>query len=285
MFQSLQLYIQSRFGLISLIEIAIITVIFYFIFTWVKGTQAEQVVKGLIVLLILLVLCQYLGLSTLTFIIQNILTWIFLLIIVVFQPELRSILERIGNTTFKTKTLKPKTQTNVIENSINSIVAAAEGLSNLKEGALIVCQGNTGLKNFQSRGTKLNAKISTKLIISIFLNKGPLHDGAVILDIDKDQIEAAGCILPIKEELNLPTTYGTRHIAGYTLSEITDALIIVVSEETGNISVFENGEKYFDLSRNELKEILVKRFLDSYENRDLKNRFFFLFGLNQKKAN
>jgi diadenylate cyclase len=180
---------------------------------------------------------------------------ILVVLIIVFQPELRRTLERLGRGRFLRRMgLTPKASSWFIRSLVRSI----EWLADNKTGAIIALERNTGLNDFIESGTRLDALISHELLISIFGNKSPLHDGAMI--IQGDRITAAGCLLPLSESKMLDKSLGTRHRAAVGLSEMTDALIIVVSETTGGISMAENG----NLTRSVIREMLEEKLFSMY---------------------
>ncbi len=263
----LQLFFQSRFTLLSIIEVFILTFIIYQIFKLVSGTQAEKVIRGLILILLLVPISEFFGLTTLNFLIRNIFTWIFLLIIIVFQPELRTALERIGNSNITGLSLRRNRNINQVEETINILIESVEILSTTKTGALIVCEQKTGLKNIEASGTVINAKITPQLISNIFYNKAPLHDGAIIVSMEESIIKAAGCVLPLTRRKDIPDQLGMRHRAGIGISEHSDALTIIVSEETGNISYSQNSEFKNDVSLEDLKIKLLNTFVEPLTNR------------------
>ena len=258
----LQLFFQSHFTLLSVVEILVLTFLIFQIFKLVSGTQAEKVIRGLILILLLVPISEFFGLTTLNFLIRNIFTWIFLLIIIVFQPELRTALERIGNSNIFGLSLLRNREIDNIEKTINTLVDAVQVLASTKTGALIVCEAKTGLKNIESTGTIIDGKISSTLLSNLFYNKAPLHDGAVIVSIDQDQVKAAGCVLPLTQNQEVPNQYGMRHRAGLGISEQSDALTIIVSEETGEISYSLNSSFYPDVTLEELKLALLDKYVE-----------------------
>lgn len=269
----IQVYLQSHVTIITIIEILLLTFIFYQIFKWISGTQAEQVIKGFILLLFLLPLCNILGLNTLSFLLRSIFTWIFLLIIIVFQPELRSALEQLGNSIFLFSGIGKNRQIDKIERSIYNLKEAVRNLAKEHTGALIVCVAKTGLKNIEDTGTKINADISYPLLSSIFFNNSALHDGAVIVTVTENRIDAAGCVLPLSDRRKLPLYFGTRHRAGIGISEQSDAITIIVSEETGRITVTRNGAYQHNISPEKLERILLEEYVYPLKS-EKKNSFF-----------
>lgn len=261
-------FLQSQLTISSAVEIILITVVVYFLLGWVVDTQAEQVLKGIFVLLLILPLSDWLGLSTITFLIKSAFTWLFLFIIIVFQPELRSALESLGSKGIINPWKNTSREIKDTTRSIDEVVSAVELLSKDHTGALIVCENNTGLKNIAASGIKLDSRISWEILVNIFTVNRPLHDGAVILSFYKNEIIAAGCLLPLTERRDLISSLGTRHRAGIGLSEQSDSLVIIVSEETGYISYVTGGNLNRNVSPEVLKEVLMTRYVEPLEEND-----------------
>ncbi|WP_276880839.1 diadenylate cyclase CdaA [Anaerococcus tetradius] len=226
----------------DIIDIAIIAYVIYKLFSLLRNTRAEQVLKGLIFVLIFASIADLLNLNTVSWVMNQFLTVALVFIIVVFQPELRSALERLG----RGRSLFSNDKIQRDERSINELVSAMSSLSRQKIGALVVLEREVGLADIIESGTKLDADISSELLINIFIPNTPLHDGAVI--IRKNTIAAAACYLPLSSSNTISKELGTRHRAAIGISEKSDCLVVIVSEETGNISVAENGKmnRYFD---------------------------------------
>ncbi|MGL6293815.1 diadenylate cyclase CdaA, partial [Eubacterium aggregans] len=219
--EELLVYIQSRVTFVNIIEVAIIAFFIYEVLMWIQGTQAEQVAKGIFVLLILAPLSSWLGFATLSYLLDNLFTWAFIIFVVVFQPELRSALEQIGNRGFFDRFTKTKDKVK-IEKDIREITEAVEHLSGGQIGALIVCEMNTGLNDIVGTGIVLNSDSSAELLENIFTPNRPLHDGAVIIDLKNGKIRAAGCLLPLTDNRKLDSELGTRHRAAIGISEKSD---------------------------------------------------------------
>nr|WP_072536473.1 diadenylate cyclase CdaA [Anaerococcus mediterraneensis] len=226
----------------DVIDIAIIAFVIYKLFSLLRNTRAEQVLKGLILVLIFASIADMLNLNVVSWVMNQFLTVSLVFIIVVFQPELRTGLERIG----RGRSIFSQDRIKRDEDSVNELVSAMSSLSRQKIGALVVLERQVGLSDIVESGTKLNSDISSELLINIFIPNTPLHDGAVI--IRKDTIVAAACYLPLSTSNTISKELGTRHRAAIGITERSDAVVIVVSEETGNISVCENGviNRYFD---------------------------------------
>lgn len=260
--------IQGAFNLNSplrvfllVVDIAIVTVIIYYLYRLIRQTRAVQIFKGIAMLIVLLAISQLLDLTILKFILSNFLTYGMILIIIVFQPELRSALERLGRkniTQFFDFDDKIKDKQVVSE-----IVKAVEIMSLKKIGALIVIEQGTKINDIVREGVDLSAKVSSELIQTIFNPRTPLHDGAII--IEGNQIKAAKCVLPLASENIIPKNVGTRHRAAVGISEVSDALVIVVSEETGTISFVEDGKMKRDLTGDKLTSMLLRSFDNNRE--------------------
>jgi len=236
-----------------LLDILIVALLFYWAYLFLKETRAMRIIYGIVILAVIFMLGRALQLSTLNFILKYIITVIVVAIPVVFQPELRSALERLGRADIVGGFggLKRSKMISIVK----EIVQSTELLSKNKIGALIVLTRQTGLRDYIETGVRLNAEVTTEVLMTIFTPKTPLHDGAVIIDGDK--IIAAGCTLPLAE-IQYDYNLGTRHRAAIGLSMQTDALVIVVSEERGMVSLGSNGILSRDLSSEKLEELLVK---------------------------
>lgn len=235
------------------IDIFIVSVILYYMINLIRETRAMQLVKGIIFLFLAFFISQWLKLNALNYILGGAMQIGAFAIVVIFQPELRNLLERMGR--FKVGSIIDFAGTTTDEEQlrvIESVALAASNMADSRTGALIVMERMTRLGEFISTGTMLDANVSSALLENIFVPNTPLHDGAVV--IRNNKVVTAGCILPLTANNNLSRDLGTRHRAAIGLSEVTDAVIIVVSEETGKISIALNGS----LTRNLSKESLVK---------------------------
>lgn len=234
-----------------IIDILIVAFIIYWVYIFLKETRAMRILYGIVFLLLLFFISKLLNLVALNYLLQALTTMFVVAIPVVFQPELRSLLERLGRADivndFK------KLRSSEIDEIFWNILGAVKKLSGANVGALIVISQKTGLKNIIETGTKIDAKISENLLLTIFQPKSALHDGAVVIRGNK--ITAAGCMLPLTE-YNFDSTIGTRHRAAIGLSEQSDAVIIVVSEEKGTISIASKGILNQDIKIEKLKSIL-----------------------------
>lgn len=253
---------------ILFIDIAIVVFIVYYFFKLIKQTRAEQIVKGILILFLLLIISNVFNMVILKFLLTNLMTYGTLLLIVVFQPELRSAFEKIGRSSKISNVFEVEDDI-LIKHSITEIVKAVEIMSLKKIGVLIVIEGNTKVSEVLKEGINLSAKVSSELLQNIFMPRTPLHDGAVI--IDKSEILAAKCILPLASENTVEKKLGTRHRAAVGITEISDALVIVVSEETGIISIAEGGKLKRNLNGEQLKDILNKKIYRRVALKSLKN--------------
>ncbi len=236
--------------LIDVLDVLIISYILYKLYFFIRGSRAAQMFIGLVIILVASVFVQLLGFAGLNWIFSNLRTVWLVAFVILFQPELRRILIYLGQVPLIRKILKVTIPRRLTE----EMVKAAMELSKRGYGGLIVIVQNTGIKSVLETGQRIQAEISVPLIVSIFNPRSPLHDGAVI--IQNDMIEAAQCILPLSQNPDIDPKFGTRHRAALGLSEESDAVIIVVSEETGKISLAYEGELYAELDYNTLREKL-----------------------------
>ncbi|MEW6458305.1 MAG: diadenylate cyclase CdaA [Bacillota bacterium] len=232
----------------------LILLIAYKIFTLVRGTQAVRLIKGLVVLAGLTVVAQVLKLPLLSWTLEKIWTMAFVALPVIFWPELRLLLDKLGRGRPFSRLVAGNFPLKAL---VGEIAAAVETLSRDRVGALIVIERETGLKEYVQTGTPLDALVSRLLLLQLFAKNTPLHDGAVI--IKGNRVVAAGCYLPLSLDERLARELGTRHRAGIGLSKLTDALVVIVSEETGTVSLAENGTltRYLDAAT--LAELLETR--------------------------
>ena len=234
------------FRLNDVLDIVIVAYLVYKILGFIQETRAQQLVRGLVVLGIVFFLSDFLKLYLLNWLLRNFVTMGLFALIVLFQPELRRGLEQLGRRNIVSGQFRSLDKVNAIE-VVKEIVAAVDDFSATRTGALIVFERETMLNDIIETGTIVDARISVRLLGNLFYEGSPLHDGAVI--IRGDRIHAASCVLPLTEKKNIGRNLGTRHRAGLGVSEVSDALVIVVSEETGVISVAENGNfrRFMDL--------------------------------------
>lgn len=251
----------EAFNLISVIDILIVAFVLYKGMMIIKGTRAVQLIKGLVVLILASLISNWLGLRTVGWILAQLQTVLVVALPVVFQPELRRALEKLGRGKFFAR---PATILNeeAINKLVEEIVRAVKLISKNSHGALIIIEREIGVNDFIETGIKIDGLVSSEFMVNIFVPKSPLHDGAAI--IRGDRVIAASCFLPLSENPNLSKELGTRHRAGLGLTEQSDALAVIVSEETGVISIAEEGRLTRYLDENTLKEILNIRLQAKY---------------------
>lgn len=241
----------------DIVDILVISYAIYKLIQLVKETRAAQLLKGFIGILVIYWVSSWLNLYAVTWVLTNILTVGMILIVVVFQPELRRIFEKLGRSSSLFSLTKIKNEQAIY--LAEEITNAVGSLSRQNIGALIVIENRVGLSDIAETGTAINGLVSSSLLINIFIPNTPLHDGAVI--IKEDKIAAAGCFLPLTNDNTLSKDLGTRHRAGIGMGEKSDAFIIIVSEETGIISVVENGVLSRHMDTETLKESLYKLYI------------------------
>ncbi len=251
--------ILSNFSLADAIDIVIIAYIIYWILKLIKQTRAERLLRGLVILVVSVYASDLLGLRTTYYILSNSMTVGVMALLIVFQPELRRGLERLGRGKFLSRSPFMLNEEDTIK-PIDEIAHALEHLSYNKIGALILIEMETGIPELINTGTPVNSDITSALLVSIFFPNTPLHDGATI--ISGDQIRAAGCFLPLSDNPNLSKQLGTRHLAAIGATEQCDAIALIVSEETGTISMAREGKisRFLDINtvRERLKAVFEK---------------------------
>ncbi len=269
----------------NIIEILLIAAALYAIFTWVKNTRAWTLFKGMIVIVAFMIIAYFLNLTSILWIVSKAINVIVICIFILFQPELRRALEQLGRknimaSLFNTTATGQRDVKN-IEKVYSEIVKAVYEMSKVRTGALIVIEKDVMLNEYERTGIAIDAQVSSQLLINIFEHNTPLHDGAVF--IKDNRIVAATCYLPLSDNEQLNKALGTRHRAAVGISEVSDSLTIVVSEETGFVSVAKDGRLYSHLSAEELRKELDALKKPSSENGKLKK----LKGImkNEKKAN
>jgi diadenylate cyclase len=245
-------FLRHHRWILDILDIGVVSLILYRLLLIIKGTKAAQMLIGLGILLLASLASRYLELFTIDWIVQSFFAQIVIAIIVLFQPEIRRALAHMGETQFLTFTKAEELK------SLEEIVRATISLANRKIGALIVIERDTSLKDFVEVGTFLDARVSKELLISIFHPTSPIHDGAVI--IKGNRIAAAGCFLPITLSSELSKSLGTRHRAGIGLTEETDAVALIVSEETGWISMSLDGKLETKLDMGTLRDMMTDIF-------------------------
>lgn len=238
-------------GPAEVIDVAVVTFLLYQVLRLLRGTQGTQILVGLVLLAVVGILSTTFNLVLLSWLFRNATFFILIAVIVMFQPELRRALDQLGR---MTRIGRPLSRYNAgqYNQAISEAIRATERLSMKKQGALIAFEREVGLEDYAATGVRINGEISAEMLQSIFYPNSPLHDGAVI--VRGNRIIAAGCLLPLPEEGTVRERLGTRHRAALGLSLASDALVLVVSEETGNISVIEEGKISRNLDPDDLRQ-------------------------------
>lgn len=260
----------STFSITDFLDIVLVALVIYICIRIIRETRAMQLVKGLIYLAVVYGVVNLLGMEASSYIFKAIFSNILIILVVLFTPELRHILEQVGHAA-TAKSIKAIIHPGVaveiaeINDCISAVCKACSDMSDNKIGALICFENNTLLGDVISTGTELHAKASKELIENVFFPKSPLHDGAMV--IRDGEIYAAGCILPLTKK-TVSSALGTRHRAGIGLSEQSDAIVVIVSEETGAISVVKNGVLEREISVGNLRDVLTTEFIPSGSSGD-----------------
>ncbi|MBT2687666.1 diadenylate cyclase CdaA [Bacillus sp. ISL-47] len=247
--------------LANTIDILLVWYVIYKLIMIVKGTKAVQLLKGIFVIILVKVASDKFHLQTLGWMMEQVLLWGFLAVIIIFQPELRRALEQLGRGRFFSRSGNQEEEDQ--EKLVESIAKAVDYMAKRRIGALISVERETGMGDYIETGIQLDSKISSELLINIFIPNTPLHDGAVI--IQKNCVAAAACYLPLSESPFISKELGTRHRAALGISEVTDSITIVVSEETGSVSLTKNGELHRDLKSDAFKDMLSNEMLAQYK--------------------
>ena len=232
-----------RMTLANLIEIVILSVLIYEILLWIKNTRAWTLLRGLVVILGFAILAELFKLTIILWILEKSLTIAVTALIIIFQPELRKALEQLGSQNLLRNILSiddKKSQSGFTDKTINELVKATFEMAKVKTGALIVISRDLPLKEIERTGIEVDGIVTSQLLINIFEHNTPLHDGAVV--VQGNRVTAATCYLPLSDNMNISKELGTRHRAAVGISEVTDTMTIVVSEETGRVSVARGGK-------------------------------------------
>lgn len=268
------------------LDIILVAFVIFSIISLIKESRAIQLAKGLIILVCIYAIVSLIEMEVSKFILNFIFNNLFIIIVIIFAPELRHILERVGKSSvskiniFNLKNkLDFEKQEDTI-NSINDVCKACVDMSDKKIGALIVFERESLLGEITKTGTSLDAKVTTDLIKNIFFPKAPMHDGAIV--IKDGRVSAAGCILPLTSKDDLSSELGTRHRAAIGMSETSDAIVAVVSEETGAISIAQNGNLMRDVSDGVLREVLMTNFVKNNNKDDNKFKKILRGGKNEE---
>ena len=251
-----QLHITSP-GWTDIVEIIIIAVLVYNIILWIRKTRAYTLLKGLVVIVVFVAVAALLNMTTILWIVRNVTGIAVTALVIILQPELRNAMEELGQKNFVTALFSPVTpaEGRFSDKTIGELVRACTSMAAVKTGALIVIEQNTPLLEYEKTGIEVDGVLTSQLLINIFEKNTPLHDGAVI--VRGDRVVSATCYLPLSQN-RMDKDLGTRHRAAAGVSEVTDALTIVVSEETGSISIAYKGRLLRDIDANTLREQLVR---------------------------
>ena len=245
------------FGIVEIIEILIITFLFYHILVWIKSTRAWNLFKGIVIILAFVLVAAVFEMSTILWIAERTLSVGLIAIVVIFQPELRKALENLGNKNFfgRLFNFNKQEEAKFTDHTIEELIRASFAMGKTKTGALMVIEDNITLNEYIRTGIDVDGMVSSQLLINIFDKNTPLHDGAVI--IRGDRIVSATCYLPLSDSLSLSKSLGTRHRAAVGISEVSDSLTIIVSEETGKVSMAMRGQIYHDIDADFMRSKLI----------------------------
>lgn len=247
-------------GVTDILEIALISFFIYQFMVWIKFTRAYTLLKGILIVLLFILFAYVLKMNTILWIIKNLSTILLTSVVVIFQPELRKMLEQLGQKKFMASIFPldagKEVQERFTDKTINELVKACFDMGEARTGALIVIEQNIRLSEYERTGINVDAVLTSQLLINIFEHNTPLHDGAVL--VRGNRIVAATCYLPLSDNMELSKQLGTRHRAGVGISEVSDSLTIIVSEETGQVSMAQNGQLSRGLTSAELRSALIK---------------------------
>ena len=273
-------------NIIDIIEIMLIAFFVYQFMVWIKFTRAYTLLKGLLVIGAFLVLAYIFKMNTILWIVSKLAGALITAIVVIFQPELRKVIEQLGQKKIMASIIPFDTGKEVKERftdkTVNELIKACYDMAEVKTGALIVIEQEIRLDEYIRTGINVDAILTSQLLINIFEHNTPLHDGAIV--IRGDRIVAATCYLPLSDNMALNKNLGTRHRAGVGISEVSDSFTIIVSEETGNVSVAKQGKLDVALTKDELKERLKKEQNATPENAKRKKIIWKGWGKNEKKS-
>lgn len=249
------------------VDIALVWYVLYKLIMLIRGTKAIQLLKGIVVILVVWLVSIVFDLQTVQWLTNYAITWGFLVIVILFQPELRRALEQLGRGNIFSRSTKSEEEQ--MEENIEAIVQSANYMAKRRIGALVSIARETGMGDYTETGIQINGKLTHQLLTNIFTPNTPLHDGAVV--INGEEIVAAACYLPLSESPFISKELGTRHRAATGVSEVTDAVTIVVSEETGYISCTRNGELHRSLDQEALREFLRESLLATLKSPESKS--------------
>ena len=246
-------------GVIDIIQILILTYFIYRLILWMKNTRSYTLLKGILIVVAFVVVANLLEMEVIVWLIENLSVVAITALIVIFQPELRRILERMGHSNVFSGIFSlgrsGDENKRFSDHTINELVRASFEMGDVRLGALIVIEKDITLEEYVNTGIPIDAVVSSQLLVNIFEHNTPLHDGAVIMR--GDRITSATCYLPLSENMELSKKYGTRHRAGIGISEVSDSFTIIVSEETGSVSYAKAGRLHAAVTPSELREVLA----------------------------
>lgn len=271
----------------DIVEILLIAFFVYEFMLWIRNTRAYSLLKGILIVLAFIFIAFLLKMNTILWLVTNMAGYAITAVLIIFQPELRKALEELGHKKIVSSIIpfdsgKKEEDGYFSDKTINEIVRASFEMGAVKTGALIVIEEETILNEYARTGIYLDSLVSSQLLINIFEHNTPLHDGAIV--IRGDRIVAATCYLPLSDNMALNKNLGTRHRAGVGISEVSDSFTIIVSEETGNVSVAKQGKLDVALTKDELKERLKKEQNATPENAKRKKIIWKGWGKNEKKS-
>ena len=247
-------------GITDVIEIALISFFIYQFMVWIKFTRAYTLLKGILTVVAFILIAYIFKMNTILWIVKNLASVLLLSVVVIFQPELRKVLEQLGQKKIMAAIIPFDTgkevQERFTDKTVNELVKACFDMGEVKTGALIVIEQENRLSEYERTGINVDAVLTSQLLINIFEHNTPLHDGAVL--VRENRIVAATCYLPLSDNMELSKQLGTRHRAGVGISEVSDSITIIVSEETGQVSIAENGRLTRGVTSAELRAALVK---------------------------
>jgi diadenylate cyclase len=270
------LYEIPTIGVMDVVDILVVALIIYKILMLIRSTSAARVARGILLVLVVTGLTDIFHIYALHWILNKILELGVVALVIVFQPELRRALEKVGGRTFLS-IVDPTSNRSAQETAIAATVNACEIMSKQKIGVLLIFERNTSLEEYFKTGTLIDARVTEQLLRNLFFPKASLHDGAVV--IRNGRVAAAGCVMPLSENTHLSSDLGTRHRAGIGTSEVSDAVVVIVSEETGTISVAIGGMLKRHLAPQTLEKLLTNELLSDEDRRNntllgwLRNRF------------
>lgn len=263
----------ALFRITDVIDIAIVSYIVYIALKFIRDTRTVQLLKGVVLVIVLTQISFFANLNTMYYILSNFLQLGIIALLIVFQPELRRALEHVGRKATSSLVIQHNESDAESQQVIREIAKAAQGMSNTRTGALIVIENSDNIDSLISSGVAISAKVSSELLENIFVPDTPLHDGAVI--IRNRKVELASCVMPLSKNPNIKTSYGTRHRAGIGISEESDAISVIVSEETGRISLAYKGELTTGYNEETLRNKIMEFVSGDLDENDGKSKFRF----------